>query len=156
MNLNLSLLGQMITFALFIWFTMKYVWPPLTKAMQDRQKKISDGLAAAEQSIRDLELAERKVQEILRESKQQSSHIIEEANKRSALIVDDARELAREDGQRLIKQAQDQIQQELVKAKEDLRKQVGMLAIQTAEKILKKTIDTDQHNTLINDAIKEL
>lgn len=156
MNINLTLLGQMITFALFVWFTMKYVWPPMMKALAERQKKIADGLAAAEQSQRDLELAERRSLEIIRESKEGASHIIEAANKRAEIIIEEAKETARVDGQRIVAHAQEQVNQAVVKAKEELRSQVGQLAVATAEKILRQTIDASQHQALIDQAVKEI
>lgn len=156
MNINLTLLGQMITFALFVWFTMKYVWPPITKALADRQQKIADGIAAAEQSQRDLELAERRAMEIMRESKEGASHILEAANKRAETIIEEAKEAARVDGQRIVAHAQDQVQQAVVKAKEELRSQVGQLAVTTAEKILRQTIDASKHQELIAQAVKEI
>ena len=156
MNINLTLLGQMITFALFVWFTMKYVWPPITKALADRQQKIADGIAAAEQSQRDLELAERKAMDIVRESKEGASHILEAANKRAETIIEEAREAARVDGQRIVAHAQDQVQQAVVKAKEELRSQVGQLVVMTAEKVLRRDIDAAKHHDLIAQAVKEI
>lgn len=156
MNINLTLLGQMITFAIFVWFTMKYVWPPITKALSERQKKIADGLAAAEQGQRDQELAERKSAELLRETKLKASQIIEEANKRASNITEEAKESAREEGQRIIHHAHEQIEQEVVKAKQDLQNQVGRLVIDTAEKILDRSIDADKHQDLIQQAVKEV
>lgn len=156
MNINLTLLGQMITFALFVWFTMKYVWPPITKALADRQQKIADGIAAAEQSQRDLELAERRAMEIVRESKEGASHILEAANKRAETIIEEAKEAARTDGQRIVAHAQEQVSQAVVKAKEELRSQVGQLAVTTAEKILRQTIDASKHQALIAQAVKEI
>lgn len=156
MNINLTLLGQMLTFALFVWFTMKYVWPPMMKALAERQKKIADGLAAAEQSQRDLESAERKALEIIRESKESALQIIDAANKRSEIIVEEAKEAARIEGQRILSHAQDQVHQAVIKAKEELRSQVGLLAVTTAEKILRQTIDSTKHQELIAQAVKEI
>ena len=156
MNINLTLLGQMITFAIFVWFTMKYVWPPITKALSDRQKKIADGLAAAEQGLRDQELAERKAAELLRETKLKASQIIEEANKRASHISEEAKGIAREESQRILHHAHEQIEQEVIKAKEDLKDQVGRLVIETAEKILDRSIDAEKHQDLIQQAIKEV
>lgn len=156
MNINLTLLGQMITFAIFVWFTMKYVWPPITKALSERQKKIADGLAAAEQGQRNQELAERKAAELLRETKLKASQIIEEANKRASNITEDAKETAREEGQRIIHHAHEQIEQEVVKAKQDLQNQVGRLVIDTAEKVLGRSIDAEKHQDLIQQAVKEV
>lgn len=156
MNINLTLLGQMITFAVFVWFTMKYVWPPITKALADRQQKIADGIAAAEQSQRDLELAERRAMEIVRESKEGASQILEAANKRAETIIEEAREAARVDGQRIVAHAHDQVQQAVVKAKEELRSQVGQLVVMTAEKVLRRDIDASKHHDLIAQAAEEI
>lgn len=156
MNLNLTLLGQMITFAIFVWFTMKYVWPPVTSALRERQKKIADGLEAAERSQRDLELTERKVTDMLREAKEGASHILEEANKRAAQIVEEAKDVARSEGERLIENAKSEIDQEILSAKDALRKHIGGIAVQTAEKILKSKIDESKHQQLIEQAIEEI
>lgn len=156
MNINLTLLGQMITFAVFVWFTLKYVWPPMTKALADRQQKIADGIAAAEKSQRDLELAERRAVEIVRESREGASNIIEAANKRAEIILEEAKEAARVSGQGIIAQAQDQIQQAVIKAKDELRSQVGQLVVMTAEKVLRCDIDATKHQDLIAAAVKEI
>lgn len=146
----------MITFAVFVWFTMKYVWPPMTKALAERQKKIADGIAAAEKSQRDLELAERRSVEILRESREGASNIIEAANKRAEIILEEAKEAARVSGQGIIAQAHDQVQQAVIKAKEDLRSEVGRLVVMTAEKVLRSNIDAAKHQELIAAAVKEI
>ncbi|MFN3234832.1 MAG: F0F1 ATP synthase subunit B [Gammaproteobacteria bacterium] len=156
MDINLTLLGQMLTFAIFVWFTMKFIWPPVTKALKERQKRIADGLDAAEQGHRDLELAQRKSVEILRDAKAQASHIIEEANKRSGEIVESGKENAREEAQRIVANAHKQIEQDVVKTKSDLQKQLGGLAIQIAEKILQQSIDENKHKSLIEETAKEL
>src|SRR3990167_10033738 len=98
MNINATLLGQFITFAILVWFTMRYVWPPITKAMHEREKKIAAGLEAAERGKRELEMAEHKALAILREAKGEASHIVELAHKRSIQIVDEAKENARQEG----------------------------------------------------------
>lgn len=156
MNINLTLLGQLITFVLFVWFTMKYVWPPITKALADRQQKIAEGIAAAEKSQRNLELAERKALDILRESKEGASHIIEAANQRAEVILAEAKEAARLDGKNIMAQAQDQIEQSVIKAKDELRSQVGQLVVMTAEKVLCRSIDLEKQQDLITQAIKEI
>lgn len=156
MNLNLTLLGQVITFAVFVWFTMKYVWPPMMKALAERQKKIADGIAAAEQSQRDLELAERKAMEILRESRENASNIIEAANKRAETMIEEAKEAARLDGQRIVAHAEVQVAQAIIKAKEELRAQVGQLVIMTAEKVLQASLDASKHQQLIAQAVEEI
>jgi F-type H+-transporting ATPase subunit b len=156
MNLNLTLLGQMLTFALFVWFTMKYVWPPITKALSDRQKKIADGLAAADQGQRSLELADRKVAELMREAKLKSAHIVEEANKRAQHMVNQAKESAKEEGQKIIQHAHAQIELDVMKARQELQSHVGRLAVDVAEKLLKRTIDIEKHQQFIDEAIKEV
>jgi F-type H+-transporting ATPase subunit b len=138
----------MIAFAFFVWFCMKYVWPPLTAAMAERQKKIADGLEAAERAEKDLELAQSRVADQLKEAKSEASGIIDQANKRATQIIDEAKEQAREEGQRLIAGAQAEIEQEVNRAKEQLRAQVASIAIAGAEKILEASIDENVHAEL--------
>jgi len=147
-NINATILGQMIAFAFFVWFCMKYVWPPLTAAMAERQKKIADGLEAAERAEKDLELAQSRVADQLKEAKSEASGIIDQANKRATQIIDEAKEQAREEGQRLIAGAQAEIEQEVNRAKEQLRAQVASIAIAGAEKILEASIDENVHAEL--------
>jgi F-type H+-transporting ATPase subunit b len=147
-NINATILGQMIAFAFFVWFCMKYVWPPLTAAMAERQKKIADGLEAAERAEKDLELAQSRVADQLKEAKSEASGIIDQANKRATQIIDEAKEQAREEGQRLIAGAQAEIEQEVNRAKEQLRAQVASIAIAGAEKILEASIDENAHAEL--------
>src|SRR5690554_4224602 len=120
----MTLFGQMITFAIFVWFCMKFVCPPISNAMAERQKQIADGLDAADRANRDLEIAQEKVGERLRESKQEASAIIDQANKRANQIIDEAKDLARVEGDRLKLSAQTEIDQEINRAKETLRAQV--------------------------------
>jgi F-type H+-transporting ATPase subunit b len=127
---------------------MKYVWPPLTAAMAERQKKIADGLEAAERAEKDLELAQSRVADQLKEAKSEASGIIDQANKRATQIIDEAKEQAREEGQRLIAGAQAEIEQEVNRAKEQLRAQVASIAIAGAEKILEASIDENVHAEL--------
>ena len=148
MNINATILGQMIAFAFFVWFCMKYVWPPLTAAMAERQKKIADGLEAADRAEKDLELAQSRVADQLKEAKTEASGIIDQANKRATQIIDEAKEQAREEGQRLIVGAQAEIEQEVNRAKEQLRAQVASIAIAGAEKILEASIDENAHAEL--------
>jgi F-type H+-transporting ATPase subunit b len=147
-NINATILGQMIAFAFFVWFCMKYVWPPLTAAMAERQKKIADGLEAADRAGKDLELAQSRVADQLKEAKSEASGIIDQANKRATQIIDEAKEQAREEGQRLIAGAQAEIEQEVNRAKEQLRAQVASIAIAGAEKILEASIDENAHAEL--------
>ena len=118
MNINMTLIGQTIAFAIFVWFCTKYVWPPISNALHERQKKIADGLDAASRANRYLELAQERAEQTLRESKEQASQILEQANKRSAQIVEEAREQARAEGERLVASARSEIEQEVNRAKE--------------------------------------
>jgi F-type H+-transporting ATPase subunit b len=155
-NINLTLIGQIIAFAVFVAFCMKFVWPPLINAMQERAKKIADGLDAANRAERDLELAQQKAGEKLRESKEKAAEIIEQANKRANQIIDEAKEAAREEGDRLAAAAQAEIEQEVNRAKEGLRQQVSALAVAGASKILAKSVDEAAHNELLDQLANEL
>ncbi len=156
MNLNLTLLGQMITFALFVWFTMKYVWPPITKALDERQKKIADGLAAAERGVHELQLAQNKAIECLRDARQQAAEVLDQANKRAAQIMDEAKVTAREEGQRLITVARADITREVEMAKQELQQQVGIIALQGAEKILARQIDAAANQDILAALIQQI
>ncbi|GGY56286.1 ATP synthase subunit b [Bacterioplanes sanyensis] len=156
MNMNLTVLGQLIAFAGFVWFCMKYVWPPLVSAMQERQAKIAEGLDAASRAARDLELAQSRAAEQLRESKHQAAEIIEQANKRASQIIDEAKEQSRLEGERLVAAAQADIEHEINRAREDLRKQVSELAAVGAAKILGQSVDTAAHQRLLDQLADEL
>ncbi|MDV6318438.1 F0F1 ATP synthase subunit B [Chromohalobacter sp. HP20-39] len=156
MNLNLTLIGQAIAFAVFVWFCMKYVWPPVMQALQERQKKIADGLDAASRATRDLELAEEQAAEQLKESKEQAAQIIEQAHKRANQMIEEARDNARLEGERMIESARGEIEQETQRAKEELRAQVATLAIQGAERILDSSIDEARHRELVDKLAAEL
>lgn len=156
MNINATLLGQMLTFAVFVWFTLKYVWPPITKAMAERSKRIADGLAAAEQGKRDLEIAHHKITEQLRDAKLEAASIIEQATQRASHIVEDAKEHARNEGSRLLAVAKSEINQEVISAKQELQQQVSELAIVIAQKVLQRELDPTKHSDLINQMLKEL
>ena len=149
MNINLTLIGQMIAFALFVWFCMKYVWPPIIGAMQERANKIADGLEAADRADKDLELAQEAATKKLHDAKQEAASIIDAANKRAAQIVDEAKNQAREEGDRLKAAAQAEIEQEMNRAKEVLRGKVASLAIAGAEKVLQASIDENAHKELV-------
>jgi F-type H+-transporting ATPase subunit b len=156
MDINATIIGQFITFAILVWFTMKYVWPPITKAMHDREKKIAAGLEAAERSKKELEAAEHKSFAIIREAKQQASQIIEQANLHSAKLVEEAKGHAKIEGQRIVELAQGEIGREISQAKEALKSQVASLAVSGAEKIIQKKIDASIHNDLLNDLVAEI
>lgn len=156
MNINLTLFGQLIAFAIFVWFCMKFVWPPLIAAMRDRQAQIAEGLDAANRAAHDLEVAQQKATDQLAQSKQKAAEIVEQANKRALVIIDDAKEAAKLEGERIIHSAQAEVQQEVSKAKEELRKQVADLAVQGASKILNKSVDANAHNELLQKLAEEL
>ncbi len=156
MNINYTLIGQMIFFAAFVLFCMKYVWPPLVSALSVQEKKISDGLAAADRASKDLELAQKKAMDELREAKAQAAELIEQANKRSNQIVDEAKELASQEGGRLIAAAKAEIEQEKNRVKEELRAEVAVIAIAGAEKILGSSIDANKHSELLDKLAAEI
>jgi len=155
-NINLTLFGQTIGFFIFVVFCVKYVWPPLVNAMQERQKKIADGLAASDRASHDLELAQQKAAEQLREAKKEAAELVEKGNKRAAQIVETAKADARSEGDRLIAQAQAQIEQERHQAREALRAEIATLAISGAEKILETSVDANAHSEMLNKLAAEL
>ncbi|NKB34659.1 MAG: F0F1 ATP synthase subunit B [Pseudomonadales bacterium] len=156
MNINATFLGQMIAMAFFLWFCSKYVWPPFMRIMDERKKKIADGLEAAARSQKDLELAQAKSTEQLKEAKTDAAAIIDQANKRAAQIVDEAKEQAREEGKRIIAGANAEIEQEVNRAKEALRSQVSAIAIAGAEKILEDSIDQAANEDMLSKLASEL
>lgn len=149
MNINLTLFGQTIAFAIFVWFTMKFVWPPITAAMQARQKKIAEGLDAAGRAQRDLQMAQEKAAQTLRETKEQAAEILDKANKTATAIVEEAKQQARGEGERLLAGAKAEIEVEVNRAKDQLRAQVAALAVAGAEKILESSVDAKAHNDLV-------
>jgi F-type H+-transporting ATPase subunit b len=156
MNINLSLLAQALTFALFIWFTVRFIWPPLLRAMEQRQKQIADGLAAAERGKLDLEQASKRTAELLREARQQAQDILGQADKRAAEMVEEAKVAAKIEGERLITGAKAEIEQEISRAKEMLRAQVAALAVAGAEQILKREVDAKAHADLLRSVETQL
>jgi F-type H+-transporting ATPase subunit b len=156
MEINATLLGQLITFAILVWFIMKYVWPPITKAMTEREKKIAAGLEAAERSKRELEHAEHKALSIIREAKLEASQLVEQAHKRFAQIVEEAKESARTEGERILALAQDEIAREVNSAKEALRKQLATLAVAGAEKIIRRNLDASAQAALLDEIVSEI
>jgi F-type H+-transporting ATPase subunit b len=156
MEINATLLGQLITFAILVWFIMKYVWPPITQAMTEREKRIASGLEAAERSKRELEHAEHKALAIIREAKLEASQLVEQAHKRFAQIVEEAKESARTEGERILGIAQDDIKREVNLAKEGLRKQLATLAVAGAEKIIKRNLDASTQTALLDEIVSEI
>ncbi len=156
MNINFTLIAQAIAFAVLIWFTVKFVWPPLLRAIETRQKEIADGLAAAADGRNALEAAAKKSEVTLTEAKQKASEIIAQAEKRGTQIIEEAKANAKVEGERIIAGAKAEIDQEVNRAKEGLRAQVSTLAIAGAEKILRKEIDAKAHSELLSKLAAEL
>lgn len=156
MNINLTLIAQAVAFAILIWFTVKFVWPPLLNAIETRQKEIADGLAAAHEGKNALENAAKKSESTLNEAKQKASEIIGQAEKRSAQIVEEAKATAGAESERIIANAKAEVDQEVNRAKESLRSQVSVLAIAGAEKILRKEIDGKAHSEMLSKLAAEL
>ena len=156
MNITVTLLGQMVTFVLLIWFTMKFIWPPITQAMTERQKKIADGLAAAEQGVLAKEQADKQVQEALAQARSNAAEIVGGAQQRANELIEAAKGEASEEGKRLLEAAQAQIEQEVARAREQLRSEVSRLAILGAEKILEREIRSAEHQKLLDDLVAEL
>jgi F-type H+-transporting ATPase subunit b len=154
--MNATLLGQAIAFTLFVWFCMKYVWPPIMEAIEERQKKIADGLSAAERAAKDLNLAQANASEQLKEAKRTATEVIDSANKRKAQILDEAREEAQAERQKILTQAEAELEAERNRAKDDLRKQVATLALAGAEKILERSIDKDAHKDILDNITAKL
>lgn len=156
MNINATLIGQSITFFVFVWFCMKYVWPPIMNALSERKKQIADGLAAGERGKHELELAEKRASEELRNAKAKAVEIVMQAEKRAGAMVEEARTNARVEGERLVTAAQAEIAREVNRAREQLRGQVGAVAVAGASKILKREIDAKSHNDVLNDVIAQI
>ena len=156
MNINLTLIGQSITFALFVWFCMKFVWPPIMGALDARRKEIADGLAAAERGQQEQELAEKRAAEYLKEAKGQASDIVSQAQKRASEMVEEAKGDAKVEADRIVTGANAEIEQEINRAREHLRKEVVGLAIAGAEKVLKREVDKGAHANTLNDLAAQL
>ena len=150
MSINATLIGQMITFALLVWFTMKYVWPPIMQALEERKKKIADGLAAAERGQHEMDLAEKRAAGLLREAKEQAADIVSLSQKRAGELVDESKQSAKQEGDRIVSAARAEIDREMQKAKESLRKQVAELAVDAAQQILQKEVDRSKHKEIVD------
>lgn len=156
MNLNATILGRAIAFVLFVWFCMKYVWPPIMAAIEKRQKEIADGLASAERAKKDLDLAQANATDQLKTAKAEAQVIIEQANKRKAQIMDEAKAEAEQERNKIVAQAQAEIEAERKRAREELRKQVAMLAIAGAEKIIERSVDEAANSDIVDKLVAEL
>ncbi|HYX66310.1 MAG TPA: F0F1 ATP synthase subunit B [Burkholderiales bacterium] len=156
MNLNLTLIAQAASFALFIWFTVKFVWPPMLRAIETRQKTIADGLAAAEQGRRSLETSTRQAEDAMRDARARAGEILAQAEKRGAQLIEEARNAAKEEGNREKAAAQAEIEQAMTRAREQLRDRVASLAVAGAEKILRREVDAKAHGELLEAIKREL
>jgi F-type H+-transporting ATPase subunit b len=156
MNINATLIGQAIAFLIFIGFCMKYVWPPIIEALDERKKKIADGLAAAERGKHEQELAEKRAQQVIHEAKEQANEIITQAQRRGNEIVDESKDNARTEGERILVSAQAEIKQEANRVKDELRSQVGSIAIAGAAKILSREIDDKAHTDLLEELVSRI
>jgi F-type H+-transporting ATPase subunit b len=150
MNPNLTLFAQAAAFALFIWFTMRFVWPPLLRAIETRQKTIADGLAEAERGRSSLADAQKQTEVLLREARARAQEIVISAEKSAAQRVEESKVQAKTEGERLVAAAKAQIEQEVQSAKQQLREQVASLAVSGAEKILRREVDAKSHADMLN------
>jgi F-type H+-transporting ATPase subunit b len=156
MNINLTLIGQSIMFFMFVAFCMKVVWPPIMKALADRRVKIAEGLAAGERAVREQELAKERAMQTLRDAKMQATEVVTLAQKRAAEIIEEAKEDARSEGDRLIGAARTEIELESNRAREDLRRRIGELALAGAEKILQREVNAATHRDIVESLVKQI
>ena len=156
MNFNYTLVGQLLAFILFVWFCMKYVWPPMMKALEEREKEISDGLDAASRGKRELEEAQVKKGEVLKEAKNEAAELVNQANQRASQLVEDAKTEAQEEAERIKITAQADLEQNTKRAKEELRSEVAALVVAGTEKILKVEIDQKKNSDLLDSIAKDL
>lgn len=156
MSINATLLGQMLVFAMLVWFTMKFVWPVLLKAMEEREAKIADGLAAAERGRHELELAGEKSAETMREGKDKAQEFINQAHKRADEIIGEAKVTAKAEGERIKIAAQAEVEQQANRAREALRSRVAELAVAGAEQILLREVDAAAHHEVLDKLATEL
>lgn len=156
MDINATLFGQMITFAIFVWFTVKFIWPPLMKAIRDRAKEIADGFAAADEAQRSKERAKFDYEEKLKDARAKYDVVIKQAEEDANRIVEDAKERARLESQLSMKRTEEELERMRLGATTQLRSEFSGLAVMGAEKILKVEIDAQQHQKLLDDVLKEI
>ena len=152
----MTLIGQMIAFAIFVWFCMKYVWPPITQALTERQQRIQEGLEEADRARAELHKANEQAEETLRESREEAARILDNTRSRANQMIEEARTDARAEGERMIANARSEIDSEIQQAKSELRAQVAALAIQGAERILESSIDEKKHREMVDRLAEEL
>ena len=156
MNINATLFLQAVVFAILVWFTMTFVWPPITKALDERARKIADGLAAAEKAKSELSSANQRVEQELAKSRDENAARLADAERRARAIIDEAKVRATEEGNKIIAAAQAEAEQQTVKAREALREQVAALAVKGAEQILRKEVNAGVHADLLSRLKTEL
>ena len=156
MDLNYTFFLQALSFAILIFFTMKFIWPPLLKAIEERQAKIAEGLAAADRSQKDLAVAEERVNELLREARTKAAEIIDQAHARANQIVDKAKDDAIAEANRQKALAESEIEASTNRAREELRQQIGVLAVAGAEKLIRREIDASAHKVLLDELAAQL
>jgi F-type H+-transporting ATPase subunit b len=156
MNFNATLIGQSIAFAVFVWYCMKYIWPHLIAALEERNARITDGLAAAQQGQKNLEEAQAKVSGNLKDAKQQAQEIINQAQKRATEIVNEAKDVAREEADRIKSMATADIEQQVNSAKTVLRKEVSLIALAGVEKILGREVNAKTHDAVLNELVAQI
>lgn len=156
MNINLTLIGQSIAFIVFVWFCMKFIWPPVMAALEERKKTIADGLASAERGKKEQELSEKRGVEVIKEAKGKAAEILAGAEKRGAEIVDEAKSDAKVESERIVSAAQSEIDQEINRAREQLRGELAMLVTTGAGQILGKEVDADVHSKMLDELAAQL
>ena len=156
MSINLTLIGQAISFALFVWFCMRFVWPPIINALEERKKKIADGLADADAAAAEREQAAEESRRSADEAKQEAATILGRAQKRADEIIEEARGAAQDEGVRIRAQAQTEAEQELQQAREQLRSEVAGLAVLGAEAVLKREVDAATHAKALDELATRL
>jgi F-type H+-transporting ATPase subunit b len=156
MQINATLIGQAVVFLILIWFTWKFIWPPLLNAIEERQKKIADGLAAADRGQKDLEDAKAKADVFVQEARQKAAEIVEHANRRGAEVVDEARQAASAEGERIVTAARAEVSGERTKARDELRREVGQLAVAGAARLLGREVDAKAHADLLEQLAAEI
>ncbi|MBC7002722.1 F0F1 ATP synthase subunit B [Photobacterium sp. BZF1] len=156
MNLNATMLGQALSFVIFVWLCMKYVWPPLTALLDERQRVIAEGLSQTEFAAKELQLAKANGAKLLEEAKQQASGLVEQGNKRRTQIIDEAKLEAEQEKARIIAEGQTELEGERHRIREELRHEMTTLVIESAEKLISRQLDTDANRALVDKIITEL
>ncbi|NVO60790.1 F0F1 ATP synthase subunit B [Photobacterium damselae] len=156
MNLNATMLGQAISFVIFVWLCMKYIWPPLTELLDKRQREIAEGLIHSENAAKELELARANGDKLLNDAKKSASELVEQGNKRRSQIIDDAKEEAEAEKARIIAQGQAELDSERNRIRQELRREMSDLVIETAEKLINQNLDSAANRELVNKLIKDI